>query len=65
MTELDDRIIAAAEENVLFALENLRSYSSVAEALLQGTVRLHGWFFKISSGELFTYLPQQQQFVRI
>lgn len=65
LTELDDRVTAAAEENVLFALENLRSYPSVTEALLQGTVRLHGWFFKISSGELFTYRPQQQQFVRI
>lgn len=65
LTVLDDQVTAAAEENVLFALENLRSYPVVAKALAQGGLRLHGWFFKISSGELFVYDPELQQFMRI
>jgi carbonic anhydrase len=53
---------AAAEENVLFGLENLRGYPCVQERLAKGTLRLHGWFFKIAKAELFAYDPETLQF---
>jgi hypothetical protein len=28
-------------------------------------LRLHAWFFKIATGELFAYQPEQKQFVPI
>jgi carbonic anhydrase len=57
-----ERSTAAAEENVLFALDNLHSYSCVQERLMDGSLRLHGWFFKIATAELFAYDPQTRQF---
>lgn len=54
---------AAEEENVLFALENLKSYPCVEEKLRTGRIRLHGWFFKIANAELFAFDPIQKQFV--
>ena len=56
------RSTAAAEENVLFGLDNLHSYSCVQERLMDGTLRLHGWFFKIATAELFAYDPKTRQF---
>lgn len=56
------RITAAAEENVLFALENLQTYPVVSKKLAEGTLRLHGWFFQIATGEMFAYDPISQQF---
>src|SRR5271154_819751 len=56
------RIDTAAEENVLFGLENLHSYHCVQERLMDGTLRLHGWFFKIATAELFAYDPELLQF---
>jgi len=56
------QITAASEENVLFAVENLRTYPSVAAKLEAGSLRLHAWFFKISSAELFAYDPEAKQF---
>ncbi|HUC84977.1 MAG TPA: carbonic anhydrase [Candidatus Acidoferrales bacterium] len=53
---------AAAEENVLFGLENLRGYPCVRERLANGTLQLHGWFFKIATAELFAYEPEKRQF---
>jgi carbonic anhydrase len=53
---------AAAEENVLFALENLHSYYCVQDRLVDGSLRLHGWFFKIATAELFAYDPDARQF---
>ncbi len=53
---------AAAEENILFGLDNLHSYPCVQERLMDGTLRLHGWFFKIATAELFAYDPEARQF---
>jgi carbonic anhydrase len=56
------RINTAGEENVLFGLENLHSYHCVQERLMDGSLRLHGWFFKIATAELFAYDPETRQF---
>ncbi len=61
----EERATAAAEENVLFALENLHTYPAVKAKLDSGTLRLHGWFFKIATAEMFAYNPYVQQFVPI
>lgn len=58
----DDRLRAAEEENVLFALENLHTYPCVARRLEEGSLHLHGWFFKIDNAELFVYDPKLGQF---
>jgi carbonic anhydrase len=63
VTDPAARVTAAAEENVLFALENLRSYPAVSRRLAAGTVRLHGWCFKIATAELFAYVPEVRQFL--
>jgi carbonic anhydrase len=57
------RINTAGEENVLFGLENLHSYHCVQERLMDGSLRLHGWFFKIATAELFAYDPEKKQFL--
>jgi carbonic anhydrase len=58
-----EQVTAAAEENVLFALENLHSYPCVEKRLNDGTLCLHGWFFKIATGELFAFDPDTKQFL--
>lgn len=58
----EERLRAAEEENVLFSVERLHTYPSVMKRLEQGTIRLHAWFFKIASAELFAYDPDQRQF---
>jgi carbonic anhydrase len=56
------RCSAAMEENVLFGLDNLRSYLCVQKRLAQGDLRLHAWFFEIATAELFAYDPETRQF---
>jgi carbonic anhydrase len=62
LRETHARENAAAEENVLFGLDNLHSYPCVQERLADGSLRLHGWFFKIATAELFAYDPETRQF---
>jgi carbonic anhydrase len=56
------RMIAAVEENVLVQLENLRAFPFVAERLAAGRLQLSGWVFKIETGQVFGYDPEQGQF---
>ncbi|OYW25125.1 MAG: hypothetical protein B7Z55_00235 [Planctomycetales bacterium 12-60-4] len=51
----DDLLTAAAEENVLVQMEHLRTLPVIASRLAQGRVHLHGWMFKIATGEVFAY----------
>jgi carbonic anhydrase len=52
-----------AEENVLVQLEHLRTLPVIASRLARGDVRLHGWMYKIESGEVFRFDPSQRQFL--
>jgi carbonic anhydrase len=57
-------INAAAEENVLVQLEHLRTLPVIASRISSGRVRLHGWMYKIDSGEVFNYESSCGQFVK-
>ena len=62
LDSFDHRQTAAAEENVLFALENLRTYPAVQRGLADASLHLHAWFFKLEGAELFAYDPEAKQF---
>ncbi len=55
----------AAEENVLTQLENLRTHPAVADGLADGALKLHGWVYKMESGQVFAYDPADGQFTPI
>jgi carbonic anhydrase len=52
----------AIQENVLVQLENLRTIPVVAARLASGRLHLHGWVYKIETGEVFAYDPAEAQF---
>lgn len=56
---------ATVEENVLVQLENLRTHPTVASRLACGDLKLHGWVYKIETGQVFGYDPQRGQFLPI
>lgn len=58
-------LTAAVEENVLVQLEHLRTHAAVATAMARGALHLHGWVYKIESGEVFSFNPEQGQFAAL
>lgn len=54
---------ATAEENVLVQLEHLRTLPVIAARLAMGAVRLHGWMYKITTGEVFAYDSDSHEFL--
>ncbi len=58
-----DLLTATVEENVLVQLENLRTHPCIAAAVSRGDLSLHGWVYKIETGQVFTYEPELGQFL--
>ncbi|PJE01835.1 MAG: hypothetical protein CK429_35200 [Mycobacterium sp.] len=52
----------AIQENVLVQLENLRTHPAVAAGLSRGELKLHGWVYKIETGQIFAYDPERGEF---
>lgn len=65
VTEPSERWRKAVEVNVLVQLEHLRSHPSVAQALEQGRLRLHGWVYEFENGRVWVHDPNQQQFLPV
>lgn len=61
--EGDKLLTATTEENVLVQLEHLRTLPAVASRLVKGDLHLHGWVYKIETGEVFAFDPASGQFV--
>jgi carbonic anhydrase len=55
-------VTATVQENVLAQLENLRTHPAVAARLARGALHLHGWVYKIETGEVFSFDPTSGQF---
>jgi carbonic anhydrase len=61
-----DRLLTATvEENVLVQIENLQTLPAVGSRLVRGDLHLHGWFYKIETGEVFAYNGGTRQFVKL
>ena len=63
--EGDRLLTAAVEENVLVQLEHLRTLPAVGSRLVRGDLHLHGWVYKIETGEVFAYDVGDGQFVKL
>ena len=46
-------------------LENLRTLPAVGSRLVRGDLHLHGWVYKIETGEVFAYDVESGQFVKL
>jgi carbonic anhydrase len=53
------------QENVLVQLEHLRTHPAVAAALASGHLKLHGWVYKLETGEVFAFDPERGQFLPV
>ena len=53
----------AVQENVLVQIENLRTHPAVALGLSRGELKLHGWVYKMETGQIFAFSPDTGQFL--
>jgi carbonic anhydrase len=60
----DEQLLnVATQENVLEQLENLRTHPAVSARLSTGQLNLHAWMYKIETGQVFIFQPNEGQFL--
>ena len=50
------------EENVLLQLHNMQTYPFVRKALEENALRLHGWYYNIGTGSIYSYNSEDDVF---
>jgi len=59
-----EELYALAEKiSVIYQLEHLMSYPYIKKLVDSGKIELHGWYFKIKTGELWYYHPEEYRFL--
>jgi carbonic anhydrase len=54
----------AIAENVLTQIENLKTYPVVHSRLYQGKLKIYGWIYKLTTGEVMAYDPNSHNYVQ-
>ncbi|MFX6182834.1 carbonic anhydrase, partial [Acinetobacter baumannii] len=60
-----DQVEMAAQTNVVFQIENLKTHPAVAERLARRELNVHGWTYKIETGEILSYQAKTGQFIPV
>ncbi|MBY0547576.1 MAG: carbonic anhydrase [Candidatus Obscuribacterales bacterium] len=55
----------ATQENVLVQLEHLRTHPTVMARIQRKQLKVHGWIYKIETGDVFMYDRESGQFNRL
>jgi carbonic anhydrase len=59
------RHTALAHANVLAQLDNLRTHAFIQQAMAEGRLALHGWYYDILSGRIEQYDEKLRRFVAL
>jgi carbonic anhydrase len=51
------------QDNVLLQMQHLETHPAVAKRLEEGTLKIHGWYYEIDTGEVYIYNPRKNAFV--
>lgn len=57
------KLVHLTQDNVLLQMEHLKTHPAVAKRLAEGTLKIHGWYYEIDTGEVHIYNPQKKAFV--
>jgi carbonic anhydrase len=65
VTDPDEQLNIAIQENVLSQLINLRTLPVVQAGLISRTLHMHAWVYEIETGQVFSYDPAQGQYNKL
>ena len=64
-TAQPNRVNQLSQLNALQQLEHLRSYPVVSESISKGLLKLHAWWFELSTANVYAYEESEGKFVLI
>ena len=58
-----DPVSTAVANNVVIQMNNLKTYPTVTEKLERGEIQIHGWVYRIETGDVFEYRTDEERWV--
>lgn len=62
---LEERSLITEQMNVVEQMNHLKKYPYIRKRLLDGSLILMGWYYRIETGEIYNYERDRKMFVRI
>ena len=62
---MDEKLEHTEQISVIFSMQNLLTYPRVAAKVMNGTLSINGWHYKIETGEIFSYDEDEMKFLPI
>ena len=59
--ELQQR--ACEETSILLSMENLMTFPWIRQRVEAGSLKIHGWYFHMDSGEMYDYDSEREEFL--
>jgi carbonic anhydrase len=63
--DIDEKLEHTEQISVIFSMQNLLTYPRVAQKIMDGTLSINGWYYKIETGEIFSYDEDDMKFLPI
>jgi len=63
--DMDEKLEHTEQISVIFSMQNLLTYPRVAAKVMDGTLSINGWHYKIETGEIFSYDEDEMKFLPI
>jgi len=60
--DAEQQQLACEQAAILVSLKNLQTFPWIVQRVAEGTLKLHGWYFEIESGQLLAYNSAARQF---
>lgn len=64
-SNIDEQARILEQTSILVSLKNLMSFPSIHQAVAEGRLQLHGWYFDIPNGKILGYDPETLKFKNI
>lgn len=65
LESIEDAVNKLSQINVLQQIEHLKTYPLVAQALTDGALKIHGWWFDLSTADVFYYNEQSNGYLLV
>jgi len=62
---IEEKFEHTEQISVIFSMQNLLTYPKVAQKIMDGSLSISGWHYKIETGEIFSYDEDEMRFLPI
>jgi len=62
---LDEKLKQTEQISIIFSMQNLLTYEGVTQRIMDGTLSIRGWYYKIETGEILYYNEEEMKFLSI